>query len=157
MPRTNIHSADIACELDTEALVFTLDVPSREKICIPPLTESTIETTAHNNKPIQFCGRYTVWVRLWGRQAKMHLHVLGGVTRPLCGRDMIRALKINCGLHNQGTHEMQGKPLPREKQKLIRISPDNAVLLKAGLERCATAQATFKFKVEPLPRVDHSE
>ncbi|KAK6011873.1 hypothetical protein OSTOST_23028 [Ostertagia ostertagi] len=150
MLRINIHGTDIACELDTGASVSILDVASWKRIGKPPLTEATIEATAYNNSPIQFCGKCTVWVQFNGRQAKMDLHVLEGATRTLCGRDMIRALKIDCGPHYQSVHEMQDRPAV--KQRLAKILEENKSVFKPGLGRCVTAQATLKFKMEPVPK-----
>ncbi|KAK6027219.1 hypothetical protein OSTOST_06752 [Ostertagia ostertagi] len=107
----NIHGTDIACELDTGASVSILDVSSWKKIGKPPLTEPTIEATAYNNSPIPVLWQVHSVGQFNGRQAKMDLHVVEGATRTLCGRDMIRALEIDCGPHYQSIHEMQDKPL----------------------------------------------
>ncbi|KAK6022923.1 integrase core domain protein [Ostertagia ostertagi] len=111
MLKINIHGTDVSCELDTGASVSILDVASWRKIGKPPMTEATIEATAYNNSPIYFCGKCTVWVQFNGRRAKMDLHVLEGATRTLCGRDMIKALEIDCGPYYQRVHGMQEKPL----------------------------------------------
>ncbi|KAK6056931.1 zinc knuckle [Cooperia oncophora] len=91
-------------------------IPEPRRIGKPPLTEATIEATAYNNSPIKFCGKCTKSRDGFTRTR---------TTRSLCGRDMIRALRIDCGPHYQSIHEMQEKPLPKPEQKLAKIIEDN--------------------------------
>ncbi|VDL82659.1 unnamed protein product [Nippostrongylus brasiliensis] len=57
--------------------------------------------------------------------AWIDLYVLPTASRPLCGRDMIKKLQINCGPH-------------------VRVG--NKLLFEKGIGRCTTAKVALKFK-----------
>ncbi|KAK6009952.1 integrase core domain protein, partial [Ostertagia ostertagi] len=82
----------------------------------------------------------------------MDLHVLEGATRTLCGRDMIKALEINCGPHYPSVYGVQNKPRENVENRLAKILEENKALFEPGLGKCTTTQATLKFKVEPVPK-----
>ncbi|VDO40169.1 unnamed protein product [Haemonchus placei] len=146
MLKIRIQGTDVTCELDTGASVSTLDLASWRRIGEPPLSEATIEATAYNNSPIHFSGKCTVLVEFKGKQAKMDLHVLEGATHTLCGRDMIRALEINCEPHYPSIYRIEEKFRENAECRLAKILEENKALFKPGLGKCITTQATLKFK-----------
>ncbi|KAK6046711.1 hypothetical protein COOONC_15785 [Cooperia oncophora] len=89
------------------------------------------------NPPVEFAG-----------MRRRGLHVFKEASHSLCGRDMIRKLRIDCGPHYGKVHEVKRMPQVEIKREIVRILGKNKKLFQEGLCRSTTARAELKFKGE---------
>ncbi|XGW34211.1 hypothetical protein V3C99_018216 [Haemonchus contortus] len=141
-----VNGSRVDFELDTGASVSIIDETTWKKIGKPEIKSTKLEATAYNNSPISFDGRCLVNLQFEGRTVMMEVYVLHTANHPLCGRDMIRKLQIDCGPH---VRSMEGKPCYTKEQlreKIKSLLEENQVLFQKGLGRCTTAKVSLKLK-----------
>ncbi|KAK6012573.1 integrase core domain protein, partial [Ostertagia ostertagi] len=141
-----VNGRTVDFELDTGASVSIIDEATWSMIGKPEMRPTKLEATAYNNSPISFEGRCTVELQFKGRVITMEVYVLRTASHPLCGRDMIRGLQIDCGPH---VRSVEGKrPYTKEqlREKMKNLLEENQVLFQKGLGKCTTAKVSLKLK-----------
>lgn len=145
-----INGSEINFELDTGAAISIIDDKTWQKIGKPKMIPTRLEATAYNNSPISFKGKCKVEVAFDGNNETMDVYVLPSSAHPLCGRDMIKRLKINCGPHvrNVAQSTMQNSSYTQSelRTKLLQILEENKALFEKGLGKCTTAKVSLKMK-----------
>ncbi|KAK6019755.1 hypothetical protein OSTOST_14601, partial [Ostertagia ostertagi] len=127
---------DVLFELDTGASMSIIGKKTWRRIGASEVRESGVEATAYNNERI----------RLQGQVAEQASH-------PLCGRDMIKALQIECGPHyNQA----------QLKNEIVRLLHENKELFEDGARTVPIApppkvEAKLQLSNGSLRAVEHSQ
>ncbi|KAK6029503.1 integrase core domain protein, partial [Ostertagia ostertagi] len=147
-----IEGHDVLFELDTGASMSIIDERTWRKLGAPELRDSGVEATAYNNERIKLQGQMLASVEFAGHKAEMELHVFKQATHPLCGRDMIKALQIDCGPHYNKVHSLQEMSQIQLKNGIVRLLQENKELFEEGLGKCTSFKATLKFKEKPTPK-----
>ncbi|KIH47194.1 reverse transcriptase [Ancylostoma duodenale] len=147
-----IEGHAVPFELDTGASMLIIDEKTWKKIGAPELKESKVEATAYNNERIQLQGKVTVSLNFVGHSAIMDVHVFKQASRSLCGRDMIKALCIDCGPHYNLVYTVKEMSKVQVKREIVRILHENKQLFEEGLGKCTSTKAKLKFKADPVPK-----
>ncbi|KAK6030511.1 retroviral aspartyl protease [Ostertagia ostertagi] len=141
-----VNGRTIEFELDTGASVSIIDEATWSKIGKPEMKPTKLEATAYNNSPISFEGRCRVELQFKGRVIVMEVYVLRTASHPLCGRDMIRGLQIDCGPHVKNMEEKSSYTKEQLREKIKVLLEENRMLFEKGLGRCTTAKVALKLK-----------
>lgn len=121
MLRVETNGRMIPFELDTGASMSIIDEKTWHMLGQPELRKTDVAATAYNNKRINFQGKVEVEVKFAGKTARLDLHVFRNATHSLCGRDMIRALQIDCGPHYQNVHHVNELSKVELKKQIVRL------------------------------------
>ncbi|PIO70405.1 zinc knuckle [Teladorsagia circumcincta] len=152
MLRIRIGGYEVPFELDTGASMSIIDEKSWRTIGAPKLKKSCVEATAYNNERIRLQGQLEAAAEFAGNKAIMKIHVFKQASHPLCGRDMIKALQIDCGPYYNQVHSLQEMSQVQLKSQIVRLLQENKELFEGGLGKCTSFKATLKFKDKPMPK-----
>lgn len=135
-------------DLDTGASASIIDDHTWHKIGKPRIVPTTLEALAYNNSPISFTGKSRVELKFEGCTHAMELYILPTANHPLCGRDIIRKLRVNCGLYVRNVAQKTSCSSEKLREEIKHILDENQSLFEKGLGKCATAKVSLKFNKE---------
>lgn len=87
----------ILFEIDTGASMSIIDEKTWHILGAPKLEQTEVEATAYNNERTTFQGKLPFRAKFKRKAAALDVHVLRNAKHSLCGKDMIKALQIDCG------------------------------------------------------------
>ncbi|PIO55549.1 reverse transcriptase [Teladorsagia circumcincta] len=156
-----VNGSRVDFELDTGASVSIIDEATWQKIGKPEIKPTKLEATAYNKSPISFVGRCVVKLQFEGRVENMEVYVLRTAGHPLCGRDMIRKLKIDCGPYVKSIRREEAYTQEQLRTAIKNMLEENRVLFQKRLGCCTTTKVLLtleqgmekpKFcRVRPVP------
>ncbi|KAK6038201.1 hypothetical protein COOONC_24293 [Cooperia oncophora] len=140
------HKIEIEPAIMLPLIYLIIDEATWLKVGKPELKETKLEAMAYNNSPISFDGKCKMKVEFEGRSEEMVVYVLHTANHPLCGRDMIRRLQINCGPYVKSIDPKLCYTKEQLREKIKSILLANQVLFQKGLGKCTTARVSLKLK-----------
>ncbi|EPB74349.1 zinc knuckle [Ancylostoma ceylanicum] len=144
-----INDVPVQCELDTGAAISIMDEKTWKLVGRPPVKPANLEAMAYNNSSIRFRGKCRVKVEFNGTSLMREIFLLPQASHPLCGRDLIKAMHIDCGPY-VGVNQLGNSEV---KAKLDQILQENKELFSAGLGKCTSTKAVLKFREDkPHPK-----
>ncbi|EPB67030.1 reverse transcriptase [Ancylostoma ceylanicum] len=144
-----INDVPVQCELDTGAAISIMDEKTWKLVGRPPVKPANLEAMAYNNSSIRFRGKCRVKVEFNGTSLMREIFLLPQASHPLCGRDLIKAMHIDCGPY-VGVNQLGNSKI---KAKLDQILQENKELFSAGLGKCTSTKAVLKFREDkPHPK-----
>lgn len=140
-----IHKQKIKFELDTGSAISIIDKKTYKKLGSPEVEAVDYEPKAYNSSKITLLGAFEANVDVNGNGNVILIHVVEDCIGNICGRDMIRKLKMDCGpLVNLVCKNVQ--------LKLEQILSENEEIFRDETGNCSTLQATLKLKEEATPK-----
>ncbi|PAV71140.1 hypothetical protein WR25_07338 [Diploscapter pachys] len=166
-----VNGKEIKFELDTGAVMSIIGTQTWQTLGCPKLKKVDYEAATFNGQNVPFKGIFEASISLNGIHKKIFLHVVDGCVASLCGRDMLVALKVDCGPHFsvneisiheesqendqiQDQHEKLENPVNsaenmsmlQVRDALTEILSENSEVFKSELGKCTMKKATLKFK-----------
>ena len=146
--RLKIHGESVDCELDTGASISILCGSDWQRMGKPTLVPAQVKAKAYNNSQLKFKGSFLAVVELNGKKTEIMIPVLDDAHRSLLGRDLIRALEVDCGPYYR-VAEVGPVSRNRVEQEVQELLEENKELFGKEIGTCRTTKAALKFKSEP--------